>query len=156
MRELRIIGTVRARRPQGLDDPVRFFPAAGRVGDQLVQLAEQGIQRGYLRFYVLPVGFDDGDDIPIMKGAAIILDRQQLFNVGKRHAVVAAMADEAQALQIVLIVDPVVCRRAFCVGQQTDLFIVADGDCRAAGNLNAPALAATENAKKPSILPITT
>ena len=69
-----------------------------------------------------------------MKGAAIILDRQQLFDVGKRHAVVATMADEAQALQIVLIVDPVVCRRAFCVGQQTDLFIVADGDCRAAGN----------------------
>ena len=73
MRESRIIGTGGARRPQRLHDPVPFFLSSGRVGDQVVQFAEQGSQLGDLRFYVFPVGFDDSDDVPIMKDTVIIL-----------------------------------------------------------------------------------
>lgn len=111
---------------QGLDDPAFPDHAMSAGPDHLLEIRFQRPQAGEaaIDFRELPAR----DGIGLLAGliwpVGQLLKRPQIIQA---EAQLAAMADEAQTVEMMAVIAPLPARRARRFGHQPDAFVVADG-----------------------------
>ena len=112
---------------QAAQDAAVVALAALALVEQCLQMAAQMLQGGNLLVHIADMPFHEGVD-PVAVFRGMVLEGQKFLDLGKGHAVQAAVADEAQLLKILCAVDTVIALGALRALQKAFLLVIAYGD----------------------------
>lgn len=110
---------------QRLDDPAIGNRAAATLIDHAVEFTTQSAQVGNLSINLGPVLF--GDCIDSVAGAIVLVGQvEQCAHLVERKPKISRAPDEAQPIEVLWTIGPVVARRPARRGKQSNSLIVAD------------------------------